>query len=296
VNVTRLLMTTIAVVSLAPAGPAWAQDGAAREPAAAAEPAPPAPGAPQDPDPLVLNLAEPDFTLSALPTTLRLPRHKSAFRVTHRFARPLGAGTFGDLVGDLFGLDGGAQIGLEFRFGLTDHFQAGIHRTNDKSIQFLGQHSIVRQQAGRPVSVDALVTAEGADNFSEDFASAIGVVVSRQASTRAAVYVEPMFVANANPNAVAVPGGDDRHTFMIGLGARLRVGQSAYVVAEVTPRVAGYDRGVHQVSIALEKRAGGHAFQLNVSNGFGTTFRQVARGGPSNDDWYLGFNISRKFF
>jgi hypothetical protein len=47
---------------------------------------------------------------------------------------------------------------------------------------------------------------------------------------------------------------------------------------------------------AIEKRQGGHAFQLNFSNGFGTTMGQLARGGFNNDDWYLGFNISRKFF
>ena len=46
----------------------------------------------------------------------------------------------------------------------------------------------------------------------------------------------------------------------------------------------------------IEKRAGGHSFQINFSNGFGTTMAQVARGGVANDNWYFGFNISRKFF
>jgi hypothetical protein len=36
-------------------------------------------------------------------------------------------------------------------------------------------------------------------------------------------------------------------------------------------------------------------FQLNVSNGQGTTFGQVARGGFT-DSLYLGFNLARKFF
>ena len=73
----------------------------------------PAPALAQDDDPdRDLRLAQPDFTIITLPTTLRLPRFKSAFRVTHRFGRPLGAGDFGDLAGDLFGLDSGAQIGL----------------------------------------------------------------------------------------------------------------------------------------------------------------------------------------
>ena len=33
---------------------------------------------------------------------------QSAFRVTHRFTRPLGQGDFGNLAEDLFGLDSGA--------------------------------------------------------------------------------------------------------------------------------------------------------------------------------------------
>src|SRR5688572_19048779 len=70
-----------------------------------------------DPDALVDPL-QPDFNLAALPTTLRMPVGKWAFRVTHRFTRPLGQGDFGDLVSDAFGFDGGAQIGLELRFGL----------------------------------------------------------------------------------------------------------------------------------------------------------------------------------
>ena len=60
-----------------------------------------------------LKLAEQDFTLVALPTALRLPKFSSAFRVTHRFVRPLGEGDFGDLLADFFGLDNGAKIGLE---------------------------------------------------------------------------------------------------------------------------------------------------------------------------------------
>ena len=40
---------------------------------------------------------------------------------------------------------------------------------------------------------------------------------------------------------------------------------------------------------------GGHNFQLNFVNGFGTTFAQMARGG-TYDDWFIGFNISRKFY
>ena len=59
---------------------------------------------------------------------------------------------------------------------------------------------------------------------------------------------------------------------------------------------AGYAPGVSQMAAAIEKRVGGHSFQVNFSNGFQITPGQVTRGGTSNDDWYLGFNITRKFF
>ena len=39
-----------------------------------------------------------------------------------------------------------------------------------------------------------------------------------------------------------------------------------------------------------------YLFQINFSNGIGTTLANVARGGTARDDWYIGFNLSRKFF
>jgi hypothetical protein len=68
------------------------------------------------------------------------------------------------------------------------------------------------------------------------------------------------------------------------------------VVVEGSPRAAGYRPDVSQLSFGIEKRVGGHMFQLNFSNGFGTTISQIARGGSARDKWFLGFNISRKFY
>ena len=56
------------------------------------------------------------------------------------------------------------------------------------------------------------------------------------------------------------------------------------------------DGGGRLSAIATEVRTWQHVFQVNFSNGFGNTMGQLARGGTSSDDWYLGFNISRKFF
>ena len=50
------------------------------------------------------------------------------------------------------------------------------------------------------------------------------------------------------------------------------------------------------MSFAIERRAGGHLFQITFANNQGTTMANVARGGPSGSNWYLGFNLARKFF
>ena len=245
-----------------------------------------------DPD-VRVDALQPDFDLAALPTTLRMPVHKLAFRVTHRFTRPLGQGDFGDLASDFFGFDSGAQIGLELRYGLAPGTQIGVHRTSDRTIQIFGQHNFLNERNGKPVGLDAIATLEGGNNLQTRYQSALGVVVSRNVGRWAALYAEPMWVANTNPIANA---GSDNSTAMVGLGTRLRVRPSTYLVGEITPRLGGYDPGVSQVSFGLEGRAGGHLFQLNVSNGFGTTLGQIARGGSNNDNWYIGFNIARKFF
>lgn len=247
----------------------------------------------RDPD-RNLNFSQPDFTIITLPTTLRLPRHRSAFRVTHRFGRPLGAGDFGDLAGDLFGLDSGAVIGLEYRFAIVRGGQIGFHRTSGKTIEFFGEYNVLQQGATKPIGLSVIASVDGTNNFRDRYSPAVGVVLSRELGRHGAVYFEPTWVNNSNPLPDALT--DENDTVMMGIGARIRVRPTVYLVGEIVPRVSGFQPGVNHASFGFEKRAGGHMFQMNVSNGFATTMGQIARGGFSNDDWYLGFNISRKFF
>jgi hypothetical protein len=245
-------------------------------------------------DDAVLDRAQPDFTIVNLPTTLRLPQWKSAFRVTHRFTRSLGEGDFGDLLEDFFGFDSSAIIGLEFRFGILPGTQIGILRTSDRTIQFFGQYDLKSQTDSFPLGLAAYATIDGTNNFRDSYSPAVGVIVSRTIGTHAALYFQPMYVNNTNPLPDELI--EDNDTFLLGVGARVRIRPTVYVVGEFIPRVGGYEPGVHGASFGVEKRAGGHSFQINFSNSFGTTMGQAARGGLSNDDWYIGFNITRKFF
>ena len=291
----RSVLVLITVLSFGV--PAWAADGAdpakqAAVPAAAAA----AQGqvAPEDDTDLDIDPLQPDFTLITLPTTLRMPRMKSAFRVTHRFTRSLGQGDFGDLASDFFGIDSGAAIGLEYRFGLMRGTDVGIRRTNDRTIEFQTVYNILSQRNAKAVGLSAFASIDGTNNFRDSYTPALGVVVSRTLGPVGTVYVDPIWVINSNPLPSEL--ADHNNSFLLGLGTRLRIRPSLYLVGEIIPRVAGYDPGVNQASFGLEKLIGGHVFQINFSNGFGTTTGQIARGGTGREDWYLGFNISRKFY
>jgi Membrane bound beta barrel domain (DUF5777) len=260
---------------------------------AVAQTTPTPPAAPQTSDPdSRLDPLQPDFNIAALPTTLRMPVHKMAFRVTHRFTRPLGRGDFGDLLSDFFGFDSGARIGLELRYGLLPGTQIIFHRMSDRTIEIVGQQNLWQQKPdGRPLGIDVIATLEGKNNLRGQKSSAIGLLLSRKVGKVAAVYAEPMFVVNSNPADTG-----DNNTAMIGLGTRIRIRPATYLIGEVTPRLSGYKPGVAQGSFGIEMRAGGHTFQINISNGLSTTLGQLTNSGISSDTWMIGFNISRKFF
>ena len=251
-------------------------------------------------DELEVDLVEPDFSLITLPTTLRLPRNTFAFRLTHRFSRPLAGGkAYGNVLEDFLGFDSPALIGLELRYGLAPGAQVGVYRGNDKQIQIFGRYNLLWQGADPGIGLDAFVSVESGDNFREEYSPTFGAVFSQRVRDRAAVYVEPMWVGNTNRPELLHPAPSprdtkDENTFMVGLGTRIRALDTVYATLEYVPRT-GFNQGNDHFSVAVEKRAGGHIFQVNVSNGLGVTPARLAQG-ASIDDWYIGFNITRRFF
>jgi hypothetical protein len=244
-----------------------------------------------DQDDAALVLAEPDFRVLNLPSTLRLPLGGSSFQLTHRFNGNLRQGSFSENASNLFGLDQGAVVGFDYRFGIARHLQAAVYRSAiDKTFQFSGKYDAVRQHDSIPVSLSALLSVEGTDNFQERYSPALGAAVSRTVADRLAVYATPVWVHNT-----AAILNLERDTVFVGIGGRVRVSSTVYLVGEVTPRAGGYSPDQAAYGFAIEKRAGGHLFQLNFNNGQGTTFGQLARGGFA-DSLYLGFNLARKFF
>ncbi len=263
--------------------------------------------------------ADPEIELNliALPTTRSMKRHHGYFRLSHRFARNLRQGDFSDLSNDLFGLDNGAVSGFEYRFAVEENIHVGVHRsTLNKTLQLFSRWDAIRQGAHLPFGLSAFVSFEALDNLQDGHQPGAGGVVSRTWGQALALYVSPTYVygtfdaariasgmvghTHEHKSAVAGSDGenedhvDHKRTFYIGLGGRLRVRPTVFVVGELTPRMAGHDPGDPMWGVAVEKWTRGHTLQLNLTNSFATTPGQIARGGTPGA-LYLGFNVTRKF-
>ena len=260
------------------------------------------------PQPVTLRSPEIDLNIVNLPTTLSLKRHRSYFRLTHRFARDLGRGTFGSLVEDLFSLDNGAVIGFEYRFAVTGNLHAGAHRSMlSKTIHTFARYDALRQREGLPFGLSVGAGVEGLNNLQDDHQPSVSATLSHTRRDVLALYVTPAFVnGTKTADFLADDHGHDHEvgevdehahhdeTVFVGIGARLRFRPTAYIAAEFTPRVYGYDPSEHVWAVAVEKYTRGHTLQICFTNSFGTTPGQLSRGG-NRDQVYLGFNITRKF-
>jgi len=274
------------------AAPVYAQPPTADATATAAQ------ASAADDDDAKLRPAEPDFVTINLPTTLPLPKHGMNFHLSHRFNEDLRGDSFGTQVSNAFGLDNGANIGLEFRYGVIKHLEAIVQRTSiGRTIQFSAKYDGWHQTATMPLGISGIVSIEGDNNFHNteggaqaNFAPALGAVVSRTIRDRLALYLTPVWVHNTGTGSSTTSD-----TGFIGIGGRARLGSSTYFVLEGAPRVGGLVIGDAQYSFAIEKRVGAHVFSLTFSNGPGTTFRQIAHGGIP-ERLNLGFNLTRKFY
>ena len=92
--------------------------------------------------------------------------------------------------------------------------QTSVYRVSaDRTIQLYGKYDAWRQRGSMPVSVSVLASVEGADNFQERYAPAVGAVVGRSFGNRASAYATPVWVHNT-----AALLGEDRDTFFVGVG------------------------------------------------------------------------------
>jgi len=292
-------------VSMVLSSPLSAQTTGAESTTPAASTTTPATQAPDTTAPREFQI---DQTVVNLPTTLRLKRHHSYFRLTHRFARDISVLSFGEFAESMFSFDDGAIIGLEYRFGITDSIQAGVHRSIlGKTINVFGKWDAWQESAGHPFGLSFVPSIEGQNNLRQDPQPGIAVTVSRSVGSWLVGYVSPAYVHNAHTATLRAQHEGHEHeagvedannnatdTTYLGIGARIRFLPTVSFVAEAFPRLSGYQPGAVTYNYGIEKLTHGHVLQLNFGNNFDSTPGMIARGGNPGQV-YLGFNLSRKW-
>ena len=226
-----------------------------------------------------------------LPTTTTIEKREFLLRISHRFLQPVDAG-----FGNLFGLDGYANVLVSFGYGITNNLSITAGRARlDKEFEFGADWLLAEQgfTARFPFSVAlhggvSLVTA-GDDKVKLNAALSL----TRQFTRRFSVMVVPAFSTNTNHWAVDPDG-----TFALGLGTRYMIFEDFSVIAEWTPVLAGYKDVESGWGLGVEKKIGGHVFQFFVTNSLGLAVPQVLPGGDfrlGDFDFRIGFNLFRTF-
>ena len=269
------------------------------------------------------SLVEPDFTTVNLPTTLRLPQVQKLvpdhppFRADSERPEFREAGRRSVRPGQRRADRPRIPVRVDARAS-SGHLP---QQHQDDSVL----RPVRRDEAERvrPFYGEPVRRIEGLNNFhrgdvvdEEDnaYATAISGILSRTIGSRGALYLQPAYIIHSNTYSTAgcfehiehghdIPGcvdatttGIESDTLLVGLSGRMRMTQGVYVVGSWTPRASGFRPGVSIKTFGIEKRLRGHVFQLNVSNSLGTTMAEMARGATNNRDWFLGFNMSRKFY
>lgn len=227
-----------------------------------------------------------------LPTTTTMGKKDILLRISHRFYGPVDEG-----IDTFFGLDSGANILFSLGYGITDRLGITVGRSRLFQEWEFGLDWLVAEQGqtgGLPFSAAlhaALdwVTMEGSGNARGTFQLSL----SHQLSKKLSFMVVPAFTTKTNFWELNPEG-----TLSIGLGSRYMVFEDLSIILEWIPVISGYKDVQNGWGLGLEKKIGGHVFQVFFTNSFGLAGSQFVPGGDlrlEDFDFRFGFNIFRTF-
>ncbi|MFN0110018.1 MAG: DUF5777 family beta-barrel protein [Blastocatellia bacterium] len=245
-----------------------------------------------------------------LPTAMPIEKGSLWTDFTHRF--PFGTPTDS---AELFGLDSIAMPSFGFIYGVTDRIQIGAYRSPGglgRPIQLHVGASLLNEQNGDPISLQARLGLEGRDNFKRNFATSFEATFARSITRHAQVYFVPTITVGDRDLVGSTQNAPGQTAVALGTGLSVNVRPTVALMAEANMRVNEKSRyvteftGIHRpvFGFAIQKvsQSRNHSFTLTFSNGHGTTMsqRSMTRGLLGADDGWngltIGFNLSRRLF
>jgi hypothetical protein len=248
------------------------------------------------------NLNKPAFwgtRLVNLPTTQSIDKGNVLFRISHRYFP-----TVSDGYDEFYGLDGPAVILLSLGYGINDKLSITLARSNRfKEVELSLKWIAIEQGKDRGLPFSAALniggsmitdTEEGETAFSsKNMKFNAQLSLSHQFSDRFSLLVVPAY--SSNTNHWETPSED---TLSLGIGAKYMFPNDFSIIAEWVPVLSGYMAESSGWGLGIEKKIGGHVFQVFVTNSIGMTSAQFVPGGNlklDDGDFRIGFNIFRLF-
>ena len=234
-----------------------------------------------------------------LPVPIDLDKGNLEVHIEHRFLGSLEEGG----IGNLFGVDFGANINLGMTYALTDRIAVSASRARLESdafspvIAFNGIFELHNKESSF-WNMSLVGGLEGRDNFQNQYSPFLQLPTSFDYK-RLRTHVVPTMIFNSREDALAASRTginlEDNHTLALGLGADCAIHPRFSVIGEYVPRLAGFS-GFRDddpaISGGVRIRTFGHVFTVLVTTS--QDFTPGRYGVDSTGDFRLGFNIYRR--
>ncbi|HBL27173.1 MAG TPA: hypothetical protein DD490_10095 [Acidobacteria bacterium] len=249
--------------------------------AAAQEAAVPDPYEPVRRDPIGTRLIN-------LPTPYTVGDRRLEVLFTHRFQQTVQDGD----ERDLWGLDGGSDVGIGLAWGVTPHLDLALFRSSFQENFELSAKYLILEQAPRvPVTVGVragadIVRRREVEDANRPF---VQLLLTRRLAPGVSLVLAPSWVRDT-PRL--------REVFNLPVGITFPVGKHL-IELEWIPANRDLDESVDGWHVALSREVGNHVFEIVAGNSRATTVDQYLggdfAGGFERGDVRLGFNLVRDF-
>jgi len=234
-----------------------------------------------------------------LPTPQATNKGEFLFRISHRYYPEVGSG-----YDAFYGLDGPAVILISLGYGISDKVMMTLGRSKlFQEVELSLKWVIFKQGEKLSLPFSAAMAAGGSwvtqtqpekDLFqAENFKFNLQLSLSYQINDRLSFLLVPAYSSNTNHWESPSEG-----TFALGTGGRYMIFNDFSIIGEWLPVIAGYKDNSAGWGLGIEKKIGGHVFQVFILNSIGLTSDQFIPGGElrlKEGDFRIGFNIFRKF-
>jgi Membrane bound beta barrel domain (DUF5777) len=223
-----------------------------------------------------------------MPTPFTIGSRRVELLFTHRFQQTVQDGDDHNL----WGLDGGSDVGIGLGLGVTQHLDVAFFRSSFQENFELSAKYLVAEQSPRvPISIGVraganLLRREGVEDADRPFAQ---LLLARELAPGVSLVLSPSWVRDT-------PRLRDAFNVPVGITFPLK---KSLIELEWIPANQDLDESEDAWHVAISRDIGDHIFEVLIGNSRATTVDQYLggdfAGGFETGDVRLGFNLIRDF-